>query len=405
MKNVLYISILGMSEPLGKSQVLEYLQDLSKEYNITLYSFEKDLTEDTILELSKKMDAENIDWHYQRYSNKYGIFSTIYQIASSQVKLRSLLKTKNINVIHARSLIPAMIGALLRSKNNKLLFDIRAFQIDEKTEAGRIQIGSVLYKVLKYIENLIYKKSDHIVTLTKASSDVLTKELGVDSEKITVIPTCVSKSVFKILEPHEKLKLKRELGYQEDDKIIIHVGDVRERYDFDCEVKLFKKVVSKNQNFRFLVINRGSEHEYIKGFFKQHLIDENYYKILSSEFYDVYKYLNIADVSLFLINNTYSRVAMSPTKFAENLACHIPSFTNLYVGDMEEFFRDYDVGKIVDLSHKDKEIKNWAKELISLAYNFKTTTSFDTFDKLLENNFSKSIAVRKYSDIYQKLSK
>ena len=68
MTKILYISILGMSEPLGKSQVLEYLRDLSKQYNMSLYSFEKDLSTDTLGELSQDMIAESIDWYYQGYS-------------------------------------------------------------------------------------------------------------------------------------------------------------------------------------------------------------------------------------------------------------------------------------------------------------------------------------------------
>ena len=78
--NILYISILGMSEPLGKSQVLEYLRDLSNKHNMSLYSFEKDLTHDTISELSQEIKKENIDWYYQGYSNRFGLFSTLAKL-------------------------------------------------------------------------------------------------------------------------------------------------------------------------------------------------------------------------------------------------------------------------------------------------------------------------------------
>ncbi len=37
----MYISLDGMMEPLGHSQVLKYLEKLSSHYEITLISFEK----------------------------------------------------------------------------------------------------------------------------------------------------------------------------------------------------------------------------------------------------------------------------------------------------------------------------------------------------------------------------
>lgn len=42
MKNILYISYDGMTDPLGQSQVLPYIINLNKEnYNFHLVSFEK----------------------------------------------------------------------------------------------------------------------------------------------------------------------------------------------------------------------------------------------------------------------------------------------------------------------------------------------------------------------------
>lgn len=40
-KKILYISYDGILEPLGYSQVLKYMESLSKDFEITLISFEK----------------------------------------------------------------------------------------------------------------------------------------------------------------------------------------------------------------------------------------------------------------------------------------------------------------------------------------------------------------------------
>ena len=254
-KNVLYISILGMSEPLGKSQVLEYLLDLRKKYSISLYSFEKDLSEKIISELSIKMDDENIDWHYQIYSNKHGIFSTIYQIYSSYKELQTIIKNQNIGLIHARSLIPTVIALFLKRKFNiKVIYDIRGFQVDEKAEVGRIKKGSLLYKVLKYIEHYAYTKSDSIVTLTHASIAYISR--FTKKENITVIPTCANKTLFKRISNTEIEQFKQSLGYKTDDTILLHAGAVSNWYDFDSELKIVVRLMEKDPTLHFLILKK-----------------------------------------------------------------------------------------------------------------------------------------------------
>jgi len=147
---ILYISIIGMSEPLGKSQVLEYLKELSGSFNISLHSFEKDISTSTLNMLQTMMSESNISWSYQSYSNRLGILSTIFQLISSIFTLYILIKQKKIQIIHARSLIPVMIALPLKYLTGvKVIFDIRGFQTDEKAEVGRIKHGGILYKFLK----------------------------------------------------------------------------------------------------------------------------------------------------------------------------------------------------------------------------------------------------------------
>ena len=78
MKNrsseVLYISVDGIMEPLGYSQVFKYLEGLSRNYTINLISFEKktDLTNLKRLNiLIKKCDSYDICWHRFKYRSGF----------------------------------------------------------------------------------------------------------------------------------------------------------------------------------------------------------------------------------------------------------------------------------------------------------------------------------------------
>jgi len=401
MSNILYISILGMSEPLGKSQVLEYLIDLSKEYNISLYSFEKDLNKEIINDLSNKIQEEGIDWSYQKYSNKYGLFSTLQQIYSSYKELKKIVKSKNIQIIHARSLIPVVIALILKRKYNiKVIYDIRGFQIDEKAEVGRLKKGSILYKLLKGIEHYAYKKSDSIVTLTYASISYISQFSN--EKKITVIPTCANKELFKRVSKEENKKFKQELGYYEEDEILLHAGAVSNWYDFDNELKIVSQLMKDNLKLHYLILNK-SEHEFIAKKMQEFDMDSKRLKVIEVDFYDMYRYLNIVDASIFIIKATFSKTASAPTKFAENLACGLYSITNNGIGDMNSFFQK---NKTIGYSFDIKEIENnLSKICLDISEGIKMEKELAEYDTVYNEYLSKEMAIKKYSQIYNQLSK
>ena len=78
MKNqisqVLYISLDGIMEPLGQSQILKYQEKLSNKYEINLISFEKsnDLNNDKLLNRTKKRCSDShINWYKVKYRSGY----------------------------------------------------------------------------------------------------------------------------------------------------------------------------------------------------------------------------------------------------------------------------------------------------------------------------------------------
>lgn len=401
MNNILYLSLTGMTEPLGRSQVLEYLIDLSKWNKIYLVSFEREEDDENLQEIRSMTEKYNIEWQYLKYSNKYGLFSTMGQIIRTIMIGSNLIREKNIDIIHSRSMIPAVIGVVLKKVHRvKLLFDIRGFLIDEKIDSGRLKEDSLLFKVLKCLDNYLYKVSDHIVTLTQNAKEVLIQKLQIADEKITVIPTCANKDLFKIMNDFDKGTFKKSLGFSEKDIIVIHTGTVLNRYDFDTEVNLFKKLMDKDSNYKFLLVNKG-EHEYIKKIFHQVGISENNFLITSSSFDKMYYFLNIADFALFFIPPTFAKKAMAPTKFAENIACKLPTVTNGDIGDMGFYLTQYNVGAVIDLETLDENIEIVADKLLEQV-NLSELQK-DDFDRLFSEHFDKNMAVEKYNKIYKNL--
>ena len=401
MANVLYLSLTGMTEPLGRSQVLEYLIDLSKKHKICLISFEREDDLGHVDEIKELIEGYDIEWYYILYSNKYGVVSTLSQLWKA-VRLGSkLIKKDFIDIVHARSMIPATMGLVLKKLYGvKLLFDIRGFAIDEKVDSGRLKAHGFLYKTLKCLDNYLYRASDHIVTLTHKAKDILINEQNISENEITVIPTCASKDIFKVLSEEEKSAFRKSLGYKENDKIVLHTGTASGWYDFESEVKLVKELMRQDEDVHFLVLNKN-EHTFIQEMFDKFAMPSERVSISSSLFDEIYKYLNIADVSLFFIKPSYSKQASAPTKFAENVACYLLSITNGNVGDMGFYLEQYDVGSVIELETLSENVEIVAKDILEQIKN--STGIKDDFEELFSEHFDKNMAVTKYHEIYKNL--
>lgn len=391
-----------MTEALGRSQVLEYLIDLSLNNKIYLLSFERSRgleNTENIMFLTKK---HNIEWHYFDYSNHYGIFSTISQVIKAVCFSSAWVRQYKIQIVHARSMIPATMGLLLKKMHGvKLLFDIRGFAIDEKVDSGRLRKGSFLFTTLKKLDDYLYLDSDHIVTLTESARQVLQANLSISSEKITVITTCANNKIFKLMPEMEQQAFREVLGFGITDKIVVHTGTVSNRYDFIAEVRLFKSMVSLESNCKFLIVSKG-DHEFIRNTLLEGGVENDEFLITSSSFEKVYQYLNIADMALFFIPPSYAKQAMAPTKFAENVACFLPSVTNVGVGDMAYYLQQYDVGYGVDLCSLQDNPEEIAKQVLKKISHIGFIQN--EFNTLFDEHFDKKIATINYQKIYDNLS-
>lgn len=393
----LYISMTGMTEALGESQVVQYIVELAKENHIFLLSFEKPTDTQKFTHIKNKLQQAGITWRYFTYSNRFGLMSTAWQISRALMLLKTIVRKNKINIIHARSLIPAVIGLFLKNKNTKLLFDIRGFALDEKIVEGRLKEKSWVTHWLKKLEALTYKKADHIVTLTHVSKPIIAERYGVKPEKITVIPTCANVELFKPLLPQEKQALRQKLGFEQDDCIVIHHGSLNGWVDFEAELKLFTALSELNPNIKFLFLNKG-QHSLIVDYLQQYQLDKRSYKIIDADFTQVANYLNLANLCVFFIKPSFAKQASAPTKFAELVACHLNSVTNTNYGDMEHYLKNYPVGLLLDLKQVHEAPHEAALRVFNYFKNNQTEKKY--FDELFENNFSRDIAIKRYQQIY-----
>jgi glycosyltransferase involved in cell wall biosynthesis len=342
-KTFLFVSIDGMTDPLGQSQVLPYLVGLSKQgYNIGIVSCEKKKNwnlHHTIIDSIVK-DA-NISWDYCFYKTGKPFISQQQNYKSlKKIVFQKIKETNSQVTLHCRSYLAGLIGLKAKQKfSTGFIFDMRGFWADERIEGGIWKksnpIGAYLYSYFKKKEKEMLIHSDAIISLThKAKSIILNWNLGINDAKITVIPCCADLDHFsqKNVET-EKLNLLQSKFPQLKHKFILsYVGSLGTWYMAD-EMLDFFNVLSKKMDAVFLIITKDHKSLVYKAA-KKHNVDIEKLIIVSANREEMPYYISFSDVSLFFIKPSFSKSASSPTKMGELLSMGVPVITNTGVGDV-----------------------------------------------------------------------
>jgi glycosyltransferase involved in cell wall biosynthesis len=352
-RRVLYISYNGMLDPLGQSQVIPYLKELSGAgVSFTLLSFERSHAytregRERSDELRGELAASGIDWHWLRYHKTPSLPATSYDVLSGIRYGSRLVRRKQIEMIHARSHIPATIALRLKRRFGvKMIFDVRGLMADEYVDAGHWQKDSVPYRITKSVERRALAGADGIVTLTERIWPIIKEWEALRNHNVVheVIPCCADLELFRFSRG-DRDRRRTELGLQ-DRFAIVYSGSIDGWYLTESMADFFVTLRKQKGNAHFLWLT-PARHERVHDLMRERGVGESDYTVLASTPRDVPSYLSAADVGLAFIKPCFSKLASSPTKYAEYLGCGLPLIINEGVGDSDALITREKVGALV----------------------------------------------------------
>lgn len=408
-KSFLFVSIDGMTDPLGQSQVLPYLVGLAKKgHKIGIVSCEKKLNWDlhhSIIE-SVVMEA-GISWDYCFYKTGKPFVSQLQNYLALKKIVKSLVtelvEVSNVSsntILHCRSYLAGLIGLYCKKKfNTGFIFDMRGFWADERIEGGIWKksnpISSLLYSYFKKKEKELIIKADAIISLThKAKSIILNWNIGIEPSKITVIPCCADLNHFSNENMDaQRLSLLQDKYPQLKNKFVLsYVGSLGTWYMAD-EMLAFFKVLSEKTNALFLIITKDSE-EFVHQAAKKQGVALDKLIIVSSSRADMPYYISVSSASLFFIKPTFSKSASSPTKMGELLSMSIPIITNAGVGDVDSIIQDTQCGVLIS-DFNEQGYQKAISDLLDNSNLYKSNTV-----NAAQLYFSLKDGVEKYAKVY-----
>lgn len=356
MKNILFISYDGMTDPLGQSQVIPYLEGLSKYgYKIFLLSCEKkEVYQQRKGSIAKILEAAAITWIPLRYTKKPPVLSTLIDIVNLKKAAQTIHLQNNLCMVHTRPGVPALIGLWLKKKYGiKFLNDIREFYADSRVDGGIWNKSNFLFKTIysffKKQEAEQVAQSDGIVCLTHAAEKIITAwpEYNANTP-LKVIPCSADLALFDIdtITEKQKSELRSKLGIKNTDFVLSYLGSIGGWY-LTAEMMMFcKQLLGKFPQAKFLFISPNL-HEYIAETAARYGVPGDKIISVNAVRSEVPALLSLSNYSLFFIKPCYSKQSSSPTKHGELMAMGIPVITNAGVGDVKEIVEQFNGGFVV----------------------------------------------------------
>ncbi len=325
------MSYTGLLEPLGQSQVLQYLVGLRENHEIELISFEKpaqiaDL--DRRNALNRQLGDAGINWHPLKYHKRFSLLATTYDLACMLRTTLRLDRQRAFDVVHCRSYVAAIAGAILKKRRGtRFIFDMRGFWADERVDGGIWKAGGLLYRGAKKVERWLLLNADYLVSLTQAGVEEIEKFPYMQDVELrsAVIPTCTNMSLFRP---------QPTSGAKGNAITIGMVGSVGTWYLLDDMLQSVARIFAASPDARLLVVNR-SDHSLIWRKLADMGIAKDRVQITAADYSEVASYIGRMDFGLFYIKPVFSKKASAPTKLGEFLACGVPCLTNAGVGDMD----------------------------------------------------------------------
>ncbi len=353
MTPVLYLTRNGLLEPLGQSQVLAYLRGLSRQYRITLITYEKaeDWADtDRVAALRAECQQLGIRWLPQQFRPHPKIIAPAFSMVRMTWLVVREVRMQRVRLIHARSYIPAAVAMLAgRITGVPFIFDMRALWPEELITAGRLKRGTMLHRVITWAERTCLRRAGAVVSLTHAAVEYLEQIYPQEmaGQTVAVIPTCADLNRFV---PAMQPPTARVIGC---------LGTVLSGwFRLDWLASFLAVAAQHDPTLRFELTTRDDPVRVRTAIGGDEELQSRL-TIAPSASDKVHEVLQQQTASVMFFSSGLGKLGSSPTRMAEILGCGLPVVANDVVGDVAHIIREYRVGVLVASSNESDMNEAW----------------------------------------------
>jgi glycosyltransferase involved in cell wall biosynthesis len=282
----------------------------------------------------------------------------------------------------------------------KFIFDVRGLMAEEYVDAGHWRAGSLPHRLTKRMERRILAAADGVVTLTESIWPVIREWEGLHGRAVPhrVVPCCADLEVFRF-DAGERARRRAEMSLG-DHFVLVYSGSIGGWYLLREMADFFAALSKKRPEAHFLWLTRGAP-ELVQSAMRERGIDDERYTIKAAESADVPSYLSASDAGIAFYRPGFSKLATSPVKVTEYLACGLPVILNTGIGDSDALITSERAGALV----QDFTAEEYAKAAASL---LDLVAEAESTRRRLRQTASKyfdlhAVGLRRYAQLYEEV--
>ncbi len=402
---ILYISYDGLTDPLGESQILPYLAGIKPKVNEIhiLSSEKKHRFENNEERIKRHCEQFQLNWHPIPYSKNPPFISTFLDVMALKRHATRIVKKHNIKLIHCRSYVACYVGYQIWKKYGiPYVFDMRGFWANERADGAIWNLNNPfikrIYQFVKSLESNMLQGANHVISLTNnGKNELLSWDIGLKKEDISVIPCCVDQKLFSksSIDPTEVEELKTKL-LNDSSFVLGYSGSIGTWYLLNEMLSFYQVLRQHIPNCRFLFLTPDEPKSILKKAAELDIPDHELV-IKSCKRFEMPSHLALMDVAIFFIKPKYSKIASSPTKFAEFMSMGIPVVCNDGIGDMKSYFENYHPGILLEQLNNE-EYNSASSEIMQLK-----SISKGSLNDIAIKEFSLEMGIQSYINVYHSI--
>jgi len=206
-------------------------------------------------------------YNFKGNSNPFGITEILFKVfltMYSVYSIRKIIKKYNIDIIHTLDFISSpsfsvAAGILSTFFKIPIIYDVRAHGLSWKYLGYNYK-----YNIIKYINKLVLRIFNYTIFISVDNFFVSeAKKLGINDQKITVIPTPIE--IEKIINKNYHSELvKKELNIPINSQVLLFIGTLSYNKGIQYLIKSFYNMLSNGYgNVYLVIIGDGKEKENI----------------------------------------------------------------------------------------------------------------------------------------------
>ena len=237
-------------------------------------------------------------------------------------------------------------------KRKPWIMEVRDLWPDSIVAVGAIKTNSATFKILKRIENHLYKSAKKIVVVTNSFEKYLISEHDIDQAKIGIFKNGVNSEDFTKINFQNVKQLKKKLGLN-DKRIVSYIGTHGMAHGLKFILNCSQYVM--NNKLHFLFIGDGAEKKNLISH-SENLKIRNFTFLNSVPKNEILNFIAISNYSLVNLKKSDDFKNVIPSKIFENIAMYKPILLGVE-GEAKKLIERYKVGVCYEPENKNSFLK------------------------------------------------